>query len=71
MGHSLAVCKRGIFLTMHENHQFTRTAACLPHKTHLLMVLENISPGLVNGTSTLGDTVQFSFICLPACGNTN
>lgn len=71
MGHSLIVHKQGIFLTMHETHQFTRAAACLLHKTHLLTVLENISPGFVNGTSTLSGTIQFSFICLPACGNTN
>lgn len=71
MRHSLAVHKQGILLTMHENHQFPSMAACLPRKTHLLMLLENISPGLVNGTSTRGDTVQFLFICLPACGNTN
>lgn len=43
---------------MHENHQFTRAVACLPRKTHLLMVLENIAPGLVNGTSTLVYTLH-------------
>lgn len=63
MGHGLAVHKQGIFLTLHENHQFPSAAACLPHKTHLLKLLENISPRLVSGISTRGDTVQFLFIC--------
>lgn len=59
-------CTDRILLTVHE-------AVPSPawQLVHLLMALETVSPGLVNGTSTLGVTTQFLFICSPACGITN